>query len=60
MAGDPVPYPADEDEVIAASRATGNRYPAMRHMTPELAPEGTGPRHPVVIRCRSNGPMNLE
>ncbi|CAK8992668.1 Peroxisomal membrane protein PMP34, partial [Durusdinium trenchii] len=44
LEGDPVPYPADEDEVIAASRATGNRYPAMRHMTPELAPEGTGPR----------------
>ena len=43
LEGDPIPYPAAEDELIAASRVTSNRYPAMRHMMPELAPEGAGP-----------------
>ena len=44
LEGDPVEYPAGEDEIIAASRVTSNQYPAMRHMMPELAPEGAGPR----------------
>ena len=43
LEGDPVEYPVAEDELIAASRVTQNRYPAMRHMMPELAPEGAGP-----------------
>eukprot|EP00931_Biecheleriopsis_adriatica_P041348 TRINITY_DN23647_c0_g1_i1.p1 TRINITY_DN23647_c0_g1~~TRINITY_DN23647_c0_g1_i1.p1 ORF type:complete len:1441 (-),score=306.76 TRINITY_DN23647_c0_g1_i1:60-4382(-) len=52
----PQTWPPDNASLLQQSEASDNLYPAMRHMMPELAPEGTGPQS----RYRFELPATIE